>query len=168
MLQSQVGSARCNAKGSAPVKGVRVRDYPLFDAEGSAIEISSFRGRRNVVLLFAGTRETGELVAGRLAGLDKELLEKDAVAIVILAGEPAWASGLKSIQIASDPAGEAHKEISGGTLATKFVQACYITDKFGEVYAALREIPPAVEILSWLDYINAECPECEPPEWPSA
>jgi len=166
MLQSQLESARCNTKGTPPSKGVRIRDYALIDADGNSLTLSNFRGKRNLVLIFAGARETGEEVANQLGSFDQEFGDADALAIVIVADEPAWGSGRSHVLIASDIDAIAHKEIGGPHAAVKFVQRCYITDRFGEVCAALHEIPPVSEMLRWLDYINSECPECEPPEWP--
>ncbi len=166
MLQSQLESARCNTKGTPPSKGLRIRDYALIDADGNPIELSSFRGKHNLVLIFAGARETGEAVVERLSPFDQEFGDADALAVVILADEPAWVSGHPHVLIATDVAAIAHKEIGGAEASVKFVQGCYVTDRFGEVYTALHEIPPVSEMLRWLDYINNECPECEPSEWP--
>ncbi len=161
MLQSQIQSARCNAKGTAPGKGVRIRDYPLADALGSSVELSSFRGKHDLVILFCGRRVAAEQIASRLAAFDDDFAEKNALVVLVVAGEPAWVSGSRLL-IASDIGGVAHKEIG----ANGAQQSCFITDQFGEVYAALSGIPPVEEILSWLDFINSQCPECEPPEWP--
>lgn len=166
MLQSQLESGRCNARGTPPSKGVRIRDYALIDAAGDPIALSNFRGKRNLVLIFAGARETGEAVANGLSSFDQEFADADAVAIVILADQPAWVSGRPHILIASDVEAIAHREVGAVDASIKFVQGCYITDRFGEVKTALHEIPAVSEMLRWLDYINSECPECEPPEWP--
>ena len=50
--------------------------------------------------------------------------------------------------------------------------AIYITDRFGEVFAVYRAaegqtMPDAQEIVTWLAFINSQCPECSPPEWPA-
>jgi len=47
----------------------------------------------------------------------------------------------------------------------------YITDQFGEVFAVYRtregqSLPNIADILNWLEFVNAQCPECEAPEWP--
>jgi hypothetical protein len=44
-------------------------------------------------------------------------------------------------------------------------------DRFAEVFGAYRSrdgqsLPTTAEVLSWLEFINSQCPECEPPEWP--
>jgi hypothetical protein len=28
-------------------------------------------------------------------------------------------------------------------------------------------LPKVAEILSWLEFVNSQCPECDPPEWPA-
>jgi len=47
-----------------------------------------------------------------------------------------------------------------------------ITDRFGEVFAVYRAaegqaMPSVREIVEWLSFINSQCPECSPPEWPA-
>ena len=49
--------------------------------------------------------------------------------------------------------------------------AVYVTDRFLEVFAAWRptagdRFPVIAEVLSWLQYIESQCPECSQPEWP--
>jgi hypothetical protein len=43
--------------------------------------------------------------------------------------------------------------------------------RFGEVFAAFQgadpaSLPDAQEIIRSLDFINQQCEECSPPEWP--
>lgn len=45
------------------------------------------------------------------------------------------------------------------------------TDRFGEVFAAYKagqgkSLPSVEEISGWIDFINSQCPECGPLEWP--
>lgn len=49
--------------------------------------------------------------------------------------------------------------------------AMYITDRFDEVFAMFREsekqaILAVEEILKWVAFMNSQCPECSPPQWP--
>ena len=51
------------------------------------------------------------------------------------------------------------------------VPLVYITDRFGEIVLTYsvsdHALPPRVEeILRTLEFVNHQCPECEPPEWP--
>ena len=47
----------------------------------------------------------------------------------------------------------------------------YLTDRFGEIVSVYdarsgKNLPSTDEILKMLEFINHQCPECEPPEWP--
>jgi len=55
--------------------------------------------------------------------------------------------------------------------AGNLLPTIYITDRFGEVFAAFRNpnpaaLPGAEEIIRWLEFISQQCEECSPPEWP--
>ena len=50
--------------------------------------------------------------------------------------------------------------------------ALYITDRFLEVFATWRtgageRLPDISDVLSWLGYLDSQCPECTQMEWPS-
>ena len=50
--------------------------------------------------------------------------------------------------------------------------AIYITDRFGEVFGVYRAaeghtMPDLQEIVTWLAFINSQCPECSTSEWPA-
>jgi peroxiredoxin len=49
--------------------------------------------------------------------------------------------------------------------------AVFIADRYGALYASTTavdadELPSAREIRDWLWFIEIQCPECFPPEWP--
>jgi peroxiredoxin len=51
------------------------------------------------------------------------------------------------------------------------VPLVYLTDRFGEIVStyvasSYSMSPKVAEILSTIDFVNRQCPECEPPEWP--
>ena len=53
----------------------------------------------------------------------------------------------------------------------KFLPLVYLTDRFGEIvssYSLPGHIMPRNldEVLGTLEFLNHQCPECEPPEWP--
>jgi len=75
--------------------------------------------------------------------------------------------------VLTDPTGEAVQKFTyldpqtGGPVPSLFV-----VDRFGALYTqaiAEREdqLPSSDEVLDWLDLIEAQCPECGAPEWPS-
>jgi len=46
--------------------------------------------------------------------------------------------------------------------------AVYIADLFGEVLESTpggQLVPAIADVMNWLELVNAQCPECEPPEW---
>ena len=64
-----------------------------------------------------------------------------------------------------------HREFGAADEAGRPAPAVYITDRYGEVFGSYRSaggqaLPKLEEILDWLAFINSQCPECEPPEWP--
>jgi hypothetical protein len=66
---------------------------------------------------------------------------------------------------------QVHKSV--GALGPRAVPAAalYVTHRFLEVFAGWHtgegdSLPSASEVISWLDYINRQCPECTQAEWP--
>jgi hypothetical protein len=64
-----------------------------------------------------------------------------------------------------------HRRLGATDSEGEISPALYITDRYGEVFAAYRStagqgMPRAGELLNWLAFINSQCPECESPEWP--
>ncbi len=70
-----------------------------------------------------------------------------------------------------DPEDRAHRQLGATDTQGRAAAAVYVTDPFGEIYSACREregknLPGLAEIFQCLEFINIQCPECEPPEWP--
>lgn len=47
----------------------------------------------------------------------------------------------------------------------------YVTDRCAGMFTTFREsekqsMPGVQEILGWLAFVNSQCPECSPLEWP--
>jgi peroxiredoxin len=73
--------------------------------------------------------------------------------------------------VLADEDGRIHSEV-GAVNPRGSAAAVYVTDRFGEVFGLYRTrdgqaLPKVAEILSWLEFVNSQCPECEPPEWPA-
>lgn len=73
--------------------------------------------------------------------------------------------------VLSDENRHIHRELGAVDSEHCDEAAVYVTDRFGEVFAAYRTsdcqtLPTVADILKWLEFINAQCPECEVPEWP--
>lgn len=74
--------------------------------------------------------------------------------------------------VLADEDGSVHRTYGAVEAQGKLSAAVYITDRFGEVFGVYRTrdgqpLPNGAEILDWLEFINSQCPECEPPEWPA-
>jgi hypothetical protein len=72
---------------------------------------------------------------------------------------------------ALDPDGEIHRLLGASDAAGNLAPTIYVTDRFGEIFAAFHNakaaaLPSPAEIIRWLEFINQQCEECSPPEWP--
>ena len=115
-------------------RGAILRDVPARTLDGRDIHVSELRGRRNIVLVFPGPETTA--LVDRLGGQLDELATEEAV--VLIASETAR-------RVYDAP-----------------TSAVFITDRYGEIFFSARHpelIPDAREVLKWLEFINAQCPE---------
>ncbi len=115
-----------------------LRDLSARTLDGRAVQASDFRGRRDLVLIFGGREET---LIGTLRASASELQEEEAVVLL------------------ADPT-TTDREYYGAVNNS----ALYITDRYGEIYFAAHRrpgepLPGVAEILGWLRFINAQCPE---------
>lgn len=180
MIQAESGSGEVTPHGSYPRRGQRLRDFGLTAASGQHIQVSDYRGLRNLVLVFGGDTENnpGLGLWSDIAHRYAEFVEEQAEVLVVLAGTQAQAELILKQQqlpfpLLVDPGGEVHRSVGAVEKGSRPATAVYVTDRYGEVFAAFRRLdkqamPKAGEILEWLEFINMQCPECFPPEWPAA
>ena len=62
-----------------------------------------------------------------------------------------------------------HMEEGGNRAA--FEAAIFVADRWGEIFSArnienAQDLPAEAEIRDWLEFIELQCEECFPPEWP--
>jgi peroxiredoxin len=176
MIQAEIGAARCNEEGTYPTKGLRVRDFEFFNTNGQPVHISDFRGRFNLVLLFLGAATDNTLAFAReLEARAEQFEQRDCKVLVSFMATSKHLTSVRSVGpiiVLTDNDANAHQQFGATDNFGHPEQACYITDRFGEVYAASRTIDgniiPTIEgMLEWLDFIEAQCPECDAPEWPA-
>lgn len=130
-----------------------IPSFVLTSADGREIRSSSFRGRRSLVLIFPNEQTNSALAA--LASRQQEIREEEAELLVFASGSPDFDRDVTLI----DDSGEVIRRF-----VTEGEWAVYITDPYGEIYAAFPneqrpDVPEADEILSSLRHINAACPE---------
>lgn len=166
---------------TAPVSAGRGERFPgltLPDIDGAPVFLESYRGRTNLVVVFAG----GRPVEGPVAMILEELLartealtsEAAQVLVVALTSQSAAVSqrGPWPFPVLVDEGAQIHREVGATDAAGRPAPAVFITDRFREIYAAYLPmhglgLPGAKEILDWLVFINLQCPECGVPEWPT-
>jgi peroxiredoxin len=137
--------------------GSMVPNFVLNTSDGGSVQISDFRGRRNLALIFVGrgTAEADRLITG-LAQQRNELDEEETAVLVIATGaiQPA-----RAFPVLNDTDGGVHRRF-----AAEHAPAVYLTDRYGEIYSTCRvadgdPLPSADEILASLRHINVACPE---------
>jgi len=176
MSQAEIAGGVVTPPNELPAKGQRLPDFTLTSTLGRAIHLSDYRGHANLVLIFSDDNpETTQLmsdVAGHYAELKDEKTDVLAIvrAIPRQAVERTYAAAVP-YPVLIDVDGSIHRRFGAVDFHGSDSSAVYITDLFGEVSAVYRTqdgqpLPTVADILDWLAFINIQCPECEPPEWP--
>ena|ERR1041385_1169280 len=176
MTQAQTASGSLSPVGQPPLRGYRLRDFELFAVDGRKIRPSDFRAQANLVLIFAGTPTMAMNSLKEIAQCNHELQKEESQVIAIVQATEVAASDLANalelpFPLLVDQDGSAHRQFGAADHNGVPAPAIYITDRYGEVFGSFRtaigqRLPTFHEILSWLSFVNSQCPECESPEWP--
>jgi len=148
-----------------------LRSFTLPDASGKQVHPWEYRQRNNLVLFFhhgadcPTCRSTLQDLAANLPALRAE----QAVVLAIGPDQPPAAHHpaaelAVSQRLLCDPAG--HTVLQHGLA----VPAIVVADRFGEIWAAWQggdahALPDSEEIVAWLEFIERQCPECDPLAW---
>lgn len=152
-------------------RGAMLPDFVLPMVDGGVLQLESYRGRRNLVVVCSGddarpgpvTRLLNTLVAR------KDELEAEAAQVLsVVVSQPAESRDLGRwpFPMVVDPDGLFHRGVGATDGTGRPVPAVFVTDRFREIYA-ICSLPDAQEIIDWLRFINIQCPECGVPEWPA-
>ena len=176
MFQADIGGgARVDPGHGVQRPGYMVRDFALSSSQGEDVRVSSFRGQTSLVLVFSGYSDALCAFLDEAARRRPEFSEQEAIVVVILPyareerGVPS-ANGSPILELYDDTHSVHH--LSGASDGKdSLVPVVYVTDRYGEIVSTYavsgRLLPPTVdEILRTLEFVNHQCPECEPPEWP--
>lgn len=162
-----------------PGRGQVLRNFALLSAAGKQVQVSDYRGRANLVLVLAGARgsEPDLSLLQQLSALQAQVLEQEAQVLAVLYCTREQAQIIKQrarlpFVVLADCEGAVHRSLGALDPEGAPRLAVYVTDRYAEVFAAWRTllgeaVPGAQEIVSWLEFINRQCPECFPPEWPA-
>lgn len=179
MLQAEIGSAKVTPAESFPTCGHVMPDFTLSSSCGKQVSLYDYRGRSNLVLYFAGrikdSADDPLLIA--LAKRYGEIAETDSEVVVVLGESVAQADEFKRnmhfpVPVLSDPDMRVHDRVGASGAQAVSAAALYITDRFLEVFGVWRTgtgdaLPEISEVLSWLNYLDSQCPECTQIEWPT-
>jgi peroxiredoxin len=175
MLQSEIAGRLAASPNEYPAKGRVIRDFQLPSSGGEPVLLSSYRGRSNMVLVLAGASDSAGELLSDLAMHQSELKEDETCTLAVAAGPRQHATELKrafhlNFEVLADVDGQVHRTMGTWDRTTRIRPAVFITDRFGEVFAGFNvaqgaNLPSMKEILSWIDFINSQCPECGPVEW---
>ena len=77
----------------------------------------------------------------------------------------------QSLVLLIDHDGSLHQQYGAVDEVGQLAQVIYITDRYGEIVSVFHtfggeQLPATEELLKLLEFLNHQCPECEPPEWP--
>ncbi len=155
-----------------PRKGQLLPELWLPTPDGVEHTIAAYRGRRTCIVIAAGDRAA--YFVEQLSALASEFAADEIAVVVAVA-----ANALDVRQFArpgliltADPDLKAHARLAGTARDGKLPWGAYVTDQFGEIYFAARELegdspPSGSDLLGWARYVNVRCEECFPPEWPA-
>ena len=178
MLQAEIGSAYVTAPGSLPTRGHLMPDFTLSSSDGKQVSLYNYRGRSNLVLFFAGRTKdsTDSPLLSALAKRCGEIAETDSEGVVVLAESVAQATEFRRkmhfpVSVLSDPDMRVHNMVGASGAQAVPAAALYVTDRFLEVFAAWHTgtgdcLPDVTDVLSWLNYLDSQSPECTQIEWP--
>jgi peroxiredoxin len=180
MLQAEIGRTKVTAAKSLPARGHLMPDFTLSSSDGKQVSLYDYRGRSNLALFFAGRAKDSadSPLLTALAARYGEIAATDSEVVVVLAESVAQADEFRRkmhfpVSVLSDPDMRVHNMVGAcGTQAFVPGAALYITDRFLEVFAVWRtgageRLPDITDVLSWLNFLDSQCPECTQIEWPS-
>lgn len=177
MSQAEVAGGTFTPPHEFPSKGYLLRDFALTSAMGRSIRLSDYRGRSNLVLIFAGGGSGSTSLLSDVASQYTQIRNEEAEVLAVVWRTQELAKSTRqqmhlAYPVLADEDGRVHREFGAIDAQGQASAAVYITDRFGEVFGSYRKrdgqnSPTTEEILSWLEFVNSQCPECEPPEWPA-
>jgi peroxiredoxin len=147
--------------------------FTLPSSQGGEVKLWDYKMRKNLVILFyhgsecSSCRERLKTFAVRYEELVK--LETEILAISSEGVETNRRLGTElglPYPLLSDPEGRAIEEYTywdGGRRAA--LPSIFVTDRYGTLHYTciadeITRIPDPEEVLSWLEFIQSQCPEC--------
>jgi len=156
---------------SPPQRGECLPDVGFVTVEGQERRLSDYKGRFNLVLILTG--DPGHPLLGAVARRHAEFQQRESRVLAIIEGSrgDALRAGpppQPPFELIADPDGAVAARL-GVPVRSGQAAAC-VTDRWAEVFFFSPELTGeperwVEELLSWLDFVEHQCPECFPPEW---
>lgn len=149
-------------------RGRCLPDVEFVTTGGVRKRLSDFKGRKNLLVILAA--EDGDPLPAAIAMQAADVDRHDGHVIAVLPGGSAAARDWP-FDVVADPDGAVRRQFSsGGRPASRL--AVFVTDRWGEVAFACRTdrgdpAPSAAGLVDWLRFVDQQCPECFPSEWPA-
>ncbi|MGH8568885.1 MAG: redoxin domain-containing protein [Gammaproteobacteria bacterium] len=158
-------------------RGETLPGFTLPGSDGASVSLESYRGRTNLVLVFAGEKLDASpltVMLDELVARTEEFTLEAAQVLVAVTSRPTPVPqrGRWAFPLLVDDGGRIHRRVGAADAAGRPSPAVLVTDRFREIFATYlpglgSTLPGAKEILDWLVFINIQCPECGVPEWPA-
>jgi len=137
MLQAEVGSAKLTPASSYPSRGHVMWDFTLPSAEGKQVSLYDYRGRCNLVLLFAGDADNigDEKFLSTLVQHYTEIRDQDSEVLLVIACSREQAEQVKHqaqlpFPVLADEDMRVHRSVGAISHQTVAAAALYVTDRF--------------------------------------
>jgi peroxiredoxin len=179
MLQAEIGGARITARASLPTRGHLMPDFALPSSDGKQVSLYDYRGRSNLALFLGGSAQDSakNQLLSALTERYREITDTDSEVVVVMAESIAQADEFRRkmrfpFPVPADADMHVHNSVGAFGAQAVPAAALYITDRFLEVFATWRtgageRLPDISDVLSWLTYLDSQCPESTQIEWPS-
>ncbi len=156
---------------SGPASGQHLHAFTLPDSTGHLVQLWQYLQRSNVLLFFhhGVNCPACEAFLQELAA-QRDAYRQEETAVVALGPDEQASNRQQAARLGcpfpflSDPAGRviAQQGLTPPSLI--------IADRWGEIWAAwlggtTHQFPSEQDILQWLSFIEAQCPECTMIEW---
>lgn len=156
---------------SGPASGQRLHAFTLPDSTGQPVQLWQYLQRRNVMLFFHhGENCTACEAFLQALGAELETYRQEETAVIAIGSD----GSAENRQVVAQPGHpfpclndpEGHVIAQQGLIPPSLI----IADRWGEIWAAWQcgpdhQFPSQRDILQWLSFIEAQCPECTMIEW---
>jgi peroxiredoxin len=177
MWQAEIAGGRVTSAGELPAKGRLLRSFELRSSSGRLIKLYDYHGRSNLVLVFTDHEAATSRLLTEMTQRYEEFKREEAEIVAVAKCSKEECGLIKGqlkleFLVLSDEDGRLHHDFGASDQQGNAAAAAYVIDRYAEVFAVYRTrdgqpLPGVIEILNWLEFINSQCPECEPPEWPT-